>query len=271
MRRKGVSSYWFDDPAALFAVASALRFSAFGARPDDESPRPTSPFALASPLEFRPANPSRRRQACAQRSRLLSWTSGPFSTPGSGADLEALRPHGERSISRRLPPAGFGYPLGGSRSPDPCRRLFHVGGAPGIRPLRSVPLPPGIRGVSAGMNPCAVSPDTTRGFRGRRAVMPGRGLRALTLAEVPGGDRRPCRRCAAGGSPGVSLLQGLPDADLGPSRALLSHAFFPTRLNDVRGASQSVARSTPGPAPAKPSRSSPLGVSSPGQIARGTL
>jgi hypothetical protein len=61
------------------------------------------------------------------------------------------------STSRYVPPSGFGYPLDGLLLPSPCRPGFVPTALLGFT-LRSVPLSKGFRGVSARMNPPAVSP-----------------------------------------------------------------------------------------------------------------
>jgi len=61
------------------------------------------------------------------------------------------------STSRYVPPAGFGYPLGGLLLPSPCRVCFAPTALLGFT-LRSVPLSQGIRGVSARKHPHAVFP-----------------------------------------------------------------------------------------------------------------
>ena len=59
--------------------------------------------------------------------------------------------------ARCVPPAGFGYPLGGLRPPSPCRLYFVPAALLGFT-LRSFLLPKGTRASSARMNPRAVFP-----------------------------------------------------------------------------------------------------------------
>jgi hypothetical protein len=59
--------------------------------------------------------------------------------------------------ARYVPPAGFGYPLGGLLPPSPCRLCFTPAALLGFT-LRSLPLPQGIRRVSTRKHPRTVSP-----------------------------------------------------------------------------------------------------------------
>jgi hypothetical protein len=90
--------------------------------------------------------------------------------------------------TRYVPPAGFGYPLGGLRPPSPCRPCFVPAALMGFA-LRSFLLTEGTRRVSAGENPRAVF---SVGFPWRRSAWAGptdRGLWAFTLPGVPRGRR----------------------------------------------------------------------------------
>jgi hypothetical protein len=59
--------------------------------------------------------------------------------------------------TRYVPPAGFGYPLGGLLPPSPCRFCFTPAALMGFT-LRSFPLSQGIRRVSARKDPLTVFP-----------------------------------------------------------------------------------------------------------------
>jgi hypothetical protein len=66
--------------------------------------------------------------------------------------------HFTRALPARYgPPAGFGYPLGGLRPSIPCRFYFAPAALLGFA-LRSLLLPQGTDGVSAAVDPRAVSP-----------------------------------------------------------------------------------------------------------------
>jgi hypothetical protein len=72
-----VSHYWFSDPTLPLAVASAVWFSLDGrCRLRLGKPTINSALRVYLPLEFHPANPSRRVATC----QLLSWALAPYST-----------------------------------------------------------------------------------------------------------------------------------------------------------------------------------------------
>jgi hypothetical protein len=71
---------------------------------------------------------------------------------------EGSEVHSARALpARYVPPAGFGYPLGGLRPPSPCRFCFTPAALLGFA-LRSFLLAEGIRRVSGRKNPHTVSP-----------------------------------------------------------------------------------------------------------------
>lgn len=70
--------------------------------------------------------------------------------------------------ARSVPPAGFGYPLGGLLSAHTGRACFIPAALMGFT-LRSVLLASGIRRVSAEMNPHTVSPVVLSGRPARRS------------------------------------------------------------------------------------------------------
>jgi len=76
-----------------------------------------------------------------------------FPTALTGSEVHFSRACHARSV----PPAGFGYPLGGLLLPSPCRLCFTPAALLGFA-LRSFLLAKGIRRVSAEMNPHAVLP-----------------------------------------------------------------------------------------------------------------
>jgi hypothetical protein len=89
---------------------------------------------------------------------------------------EGSEVHSPRALpARYVPPAGFGYPLGGLRPPSPCRFCFTPAALLGFA-LRSFLLSQGTRRVSAGVDPHAVSPV---GFPAAEAVGRPNGPRLL--------------------------------------------------------------------------------------------
>jgi hypothetical protein len=105
-------------------------------------------FGFRLPSEFCLTQPS--SQAAARE--LLSWALVPFSTPRTRR-FTSYGLYGARYV----PPSGFGYPHGGFLPPSPCRLFFTPAALLGFA-LRSFLRPEGIRRVSAGKNPPAVSP-----------------------------------------------------------------------------------------------------------------
>jgi hypothetical protein len=89
---------------------------------------------------------------------------------------EGSEVHSPRALpARYVPPAGFGYPLGGLRPPSPCRFCFTPAALLGFA-LRSFLLSQGTHRVSAGVDPHAVSPV---GFPAAEAVGRPNGPRLL--------------------------------------------------------------------------------------------
>jgi hypothetical protein len=103
--------------------------------------------------------------------------------------------------ARYVPPAGFGYPLGGLRPPSPCRFYFAPAALVGFA-LRSFLLSEGIRCVSGAEGPTYRLTRRCSRRRIRWAGPAGRGFWAFTLPGVPG-DRRGVSATATGCSLGL--------------------------------------------------------------------
>jgi hypothetical protein len=171
--------YWFRDPALPLAISSAVRSSFAGLHQAQLSVRCplSSSFAFLQSLA---------QHVLVRRPRPANTSHG-LSLPSALAGSEV---HGSRALPARcVPPAGFGYPLGGLLPPSPCRLFFTPAALLGFA-LRSFLLAEGIRRVSAGMNPPAVSPVGYPGRQGDWAGPTGRGFWAFTLPRVPGNPRR---------------------------------------------------------------------------------
>jgi len=159
--------------------------------------------------------------------------------------LQASEVHFSRaSPTRYVPSSGFGYPLDGLLPRKPCRFCFAPAALLGFA-LRRFPLPKGLRDVSAGKNPLAVSlsvtSDTNAGPAGQtstsRSIPSGSALRSYGFLS-----RRPP-------APPLSFTpSGLSREDLdGTSPVLLSRASQnPTITRQEPPAPQSVNRSSPG-------------------------
>jgi hypothetical protein len=123
----------------------------------------------------------------------------------------------EASTPHFVPPSGFGYPLDGLLLPSPCRVCFAPTALLGFT-LRSVPLPKGIRGVSARKHPRAVFPAGTVAAEAndpsRPAAAPGLRPFRESLA-IRGVFSTPGRRML----PWVSPFQGM------LARALIQNFF----------------------------------------------
>jgi len=97
---------------------------------------------------------------------------------------EAAEVYSARALpARYVPPAGFGYPLGGLLPLRPCRFCFAPAALVGFA-LRSLILAKGIRRVSARMSPRTVSLGSYPSAVAR-AGPPSRGSWVLTLSGVP--------------------------------------------------------------------------------------
>jgi hypothetical protein len=84
-----VSHYWFSDPTVPLAVASAVWFSRYRTLSAVVIQADiSSALRVYLPLEFHPANPSRRVATC----QLLSWALAPYSTCGIEGLLFASLP-----------------------------------------------------------------------------------------------------------------------------------------------------------------------------------
>jgi hypothetical protein len=115
----------------------------------DHVKRPVHPlFEFRVPPESCPTSPSPPATA----GKHLSWAFAPYSARRSGSPLAA-----GVACARYVPPAGFGYPLGGLLLPSPCRFCFAPAALLGFA-LRSFLLSEGIRRVSGRKNPHTVSP-----------------------------------------------------------------------------------------------------------------
>jgi hypothetical protein len=187
--------YWFRDPTLPLAVSSALWFSFVGLRRSQLSVRCTlsASFAfLQSITQHNLVYPPRRIDS----SHGLSCPSA----------LTGAEVHFSRALpARYVPPAGFGYPLGGLLPLRPCRPFFIPAALLGFT-LRSFLLSEGIRRVSAGKGPHTVSPVGYPVRRSERAGPTGRGFWASTLPGIPGNLRR-ISASAAGCSHGLYPLR----------------------------------------------------------------
>jgi hypothetical protein len=160
------------------AVSSAVRFSSRRARRPQLSNRAnlSSGFALRQSITQR---------TLADRPQPASTSHG-LSVPSA---LQGSEVHCSRVCRTRfVPPAGFGYPLGGLLPPSPCRFCFTPAALLGFT-LRSFLLLQGSRTFPCGRThvpfflPLIPPPK-------RRAGPAGRGFWALTLAGVPGDRTR---------------------------------------------------------------------------------
>ncbi len=90
--------------------------------------------------------------------RLLSWTFFPYSTCQAQRSTNSAVFH-----AAFVPPAGFGYPLDGLLPLNPSEHSKMLTALLGLTPSK-LPLPVGYQGVSATINPRAVSfaPHTSR-------------------------------------------------------------------------------------------------------------
>jgi len=162
--------------------------------------------------------------------------------------------------TRYVPPAGFGYPLGGLRPPSPCRPYFVPAAPWGFTPSE---LPPLARypGHYCPDGPTCRFASRFARWLGQRAGPAGRGFWALTLASVPGG-RSWFRAPTAGCSLGVRPFQGLqPNALIELPPDLLSRAFLAAPYDTADGASE--CRSASGSLNSPARQAAPCGPSSP--------
>jgi hypothetical protein len=151
-----VPRYWFSDPTVPLAVSSAVWFSVRRAALETVK-KPVRPLVeLGLPPSLTQSDLAARPQPCGTSHGLH------FPTAHQGAEV-----HMPRGLpgTRYVPPAGFGYPLGGLLPPRPCRPSFMPAALMGFA-LRSFLLTEGTRPVSGRMNPRTVSPV---GFPAARA------------------------------------------------------------------------------------------------------
>jgi hypothetical protein len=140
--------YWFRDPALPLAIPSALRFFLDGPR----RPQLSDQCILSASSTFLQSLAQRHLVSPPEPADTSHGLLVPYSTSGSGGPLSA-----GLATARYVPPAGFGYPLGGLLPPRPCRLCFTPAALLGFA-LRSFLLAEGIRRVSAGKDPLAVPP-----------------------------------------------------------------------------------------------------------------
>jgi hypothetical protein len=136
-------------PWSRFAVGRFLGYPVF--------PQRVAPTTLSSQCIL--SSSSAFLQSLAQR-HLASQPQPTGSSLGLSfpSAHEGSEVHSPRALpARYVPPAGFGYPLGGLRPPSPCRFCFTPAALLGFA-LRSFLLSQGTHRVSAGVDPHAVSP-----------------------------------------------------------------------------------------------------------------
>jgi hypothetical protein len=150
-----VQSSWLDEvprllvPRSHHAVSRFLGCVVFLRRAAPSTvKRPVRPL-----FEFR-VPPESCQRYLASRSQPAGTSLGlSFPTALAGSEVNLSRAY----HARYVPPAGFGYPLGGLLLPSPCQLYFTPAALLGFA-LRSFLLSEGIHRVSAGMRPRAVSP-----------------------------------------------------------------------------------------------------------------
>jgi hypothetical protein len=139
--------YRFRDPGLPLAISPAVRSSHNGPR----RPPLSSQCILSSSSAFLQSLAQRHLAGRPQPTGSSHGLSFPSAHEGSEV-------HSPRALpARYVPPAGFGYPLGGLRPPSPRRFCFTPAALLGFA-LRSFLLSQGSRRVSAGVDPRAVSP-----------------------------------------------------------------------------------------------------------------
>jgi hypothetical protein len=195
--------HWFRAPAAPFALASAVRFSADGLLRSQLSNR----RALSSTFAFLQSISQRILAGRPQSTSHSHGLSFPSAHAGSGDPLSA-----GVATARYVPPSGFGYPLDGFRPPNPRRPYFVPTALLGFT-LRSFLLSEGIRNLSARKNPHTVSPTVIPVAFRRQAGPVGRGFWASTLLRVPC-ERRGVSATTHRILPWVFPLQGVDDDGL---------------------------------------------------------
>jgi hypothetical protein len=124
-----------DAPALPLAISSATRCSFDQPRRQPFSSRYGTSLEFCPPLEYYPAKPSRPDE----RPRP-PYRSAPLMGFRSLRHIKDRRSTSRESCQTRfVPPAGFGYPLGGLRPPSPCRPCFVPAAPLGFAPSE---LPP---------------------------------------------------------------------------------------------------------------------------------
>jgi hypothetical protein len=140
--------------------------------------------------------------------------------------------------ARYVPPAGFGYPLGGLLPPSPCRPCFVPAAPLGFSPSELPPLARYPEHSCPNGPTCRFASRFAR-WLGQRAGPAGRGFWALTLASVPGGRRwfmAPTAGCSLGVHPSKASIRK-PGSGFRP---ISSHALLPPRPETRRPAPQSI-------------------------------
>jgi hypothetical protein len=166
--------YRFRDPGLPLAISPAVRSSHNGPR----RPPLSSQCILSSSSTFLQSLAQRHLAGRPQPTGSSHGLSFPSAHEGSEV-------HSPRALpARYVPPAGFGYPLGGLRPPSPCRPYFIPAALLGFT-LRSFLLPEGIQPVSGWKNPHTVSPASIPAPKAQ-AGLASRGSWVSTLPGVPG-------------------------------------------------------------------------------------
>jgi len=265
--------YRFSDPAAPFALASALRSSDTRSVSQPFN-QPTTPLVeFRAPAESCPTSPSRSPRRPSP-SRIQNHSPGrnrnygpdrsqhrrrqPRSAPL--LDFAALQHFRIRrstcraaSEPRCVPPPGFGYPLDGFLPPSPCRLCFTPTALVGLAPSESSPFERYRARLQADAPTYRFLPPL-RSSLSRRAGPAGRGSWALTLPKVPRDRRRlspPTRRLLPWGFslPGCSRKGLDPHFDGPPLSRLPSRPSRPAEADHRRrpDASQRLTQPPPGP------------------------
>jgi hypothetical protein len=170
--------YWFRNPTVPLAVSSAVWFSGDGFRRSQLSDRRALSASFAFLQSLAQRNLARRPKP-ASSSHGLS-----FPTALAGSEVHFTR----ASRARYVPPAGFGYPLGGLLPPSPCRACFVPAALLGFT-LRSFLLPEGFRAFPRGRTHVPFFPPVLPPPK-QWAGPASRGFWALTLPRVPGSRTR---------------------------------------------------------------------------------